>query len=597
MSALFTLADLAARYAARPEAVFDVVEEVVARIASCDDPAIFISTVAPDDLRAAARALLDRAPDPAALPLWGVPFAVKDNIDVAGLATTAACPAFAYTPERDATVVARLKAAGALVVGKTNLDQFATGLNGTRSPYGAPKNAVDPAYVSGGSSSGSAIAVARGLAAFALGTDTAGSGRVPAAFNNIVGIKPTPGLVPNTGVVPACASLDCVTVFTASVADGVAVRRVMDGFDAADPYSRTIEARVVAPTPRVGVLGAKDRQFHGDEEAAWLYAAAIERAKGLGWTVVEFDYAPFAEVAALLYEGPWLAERLAEFEGLLDTTPEIFDPTVRGLLENSRRFTAADTFRGLHRLEALLRACATVAAGFDFMLLPTSPTLATIEAMRADPVRLNARFGTYTNFVNFCRMAAIAVPSGFRANGLPFGVTLIGPQGSDDGLAPHAARWHAAAGTGSGPGREPVGETAIAPPADGFLEIVVVGAHLSGQPLNHQLVDGGGRFVRTTRTAADYRLFALPDTVPPKPGLVREPGFAGAGLEVEVWALPPAAFGRFVAAIPAPLGVGKVTLADGTAPTGFLCEAHALVGARDITALGGWRAFRAQAAG
>ena len=596
-AALFTLADLAHRYAARPEAVLDVIEEVLARLAACDDPAIFIATVAPDDLRGAARALLARAPDPASLPLWGVPFAVKDNIDVVGLATTAACPAFAFTPERDATAVARLRAAGALVVGKTNLDQFATGLNGTRSPYGAPKNAIDPAHVSGGSSSGSAVAVARGLCAFALGTDTAGSGRVPAAFNNIVGIKPTPGLVPSTGVVPACASLDCVTVFSATVADGVAVRRVMEGFDAADPYSRAIEARGVASAPRVGVLAAKDRVFHGDEEAAWLYAAAVERAKGLGWTVTEFDYAPFAEVAALLYEGPWLAERLAEFETLLDTTPEVFDPTVRGLLESSRRFTAADTFRGLHRLEALLRESAAVASGFDFMLLPTSPTIATIEAMRADPVRLNARFGTYTNFVNFCRMAAIAVPSGFRGNGLPFGVTLIGPEGCDDGLAPPAARWHATAGTGTGPGRAAVGETAIAPPADGFLEIVVVGAHLTGEPLNHQLVDGGGRFVRATRTAADYRLFALPDTVPPKPGLVREPGFVGSGLEVEVWALPPAAFGRFVAAIPAPLGVGKVRLADGTAPTGFLCEAHALTGARDITALGGWRAFRAQAAG
>jgi allophanate hydrolase len=594
---LFTLTDLAARYAARPEAVLDVVEEVIARLAACDDPAIFISMVAPDDLRAAARALLERAPDPAALPLWGVPFAVKDNIDVEGLVTTAACPAFAFTPERDATVVARLRAAGALVVGKTNLDQFATGLNGTRSPYGAPRNAVDPAFVSGGSSSGSAVAVARGLSAFALGTDTAGSGRVPAAFNNIVGIKPTPGLVPNTGVVPACASLDCVTVFAATVADGVAVRRVMDGFDAVDPYSRTIEARVVAPAPRVGVLGAKDRQFHGDDEAAWLYAAAIERAKGLGWRVTEFDYAPFAEVAALLYEGPWLAERLAEFETLLDASPEVFDPTVRGLLDSSRRFTAADTFRGLHRLQALLRETEAVASCFDFMLLPTSPTIATIEAMRADPVRLNAHFGRYTNFVNFCRMAAIAVPAGFRASGLPFGVTLIGPEGSDDALAPFAARWHAASGCGAGPGREPQPEATIPPAAGGFLEIVVVGAHLSGQPLNHQLVDGGGHLLRTARTAPDYRLFALPNTVPPKPGLVREPGFVGPGLEVEVWSLPAASFGRFVAAIPAPLGVGKVTLADGTAPTGFLCEPHALVGAEDITGFGGWRAWRARPIG
>lgn len=588
---LYTLSDLAARYAARPAALFEVVEEVIARMAACDDPAIFISTVAGDDLRAAARALLERAPDPAALPLWGVPCAIKDNIDVAGLETTAACPAFAYRPETDATVVARLKAAGALVVGKTNLDQFATGLNGTRSPYGAPRNAIDPAYVSGGSSSGSAIAVARGLVAFALGTDTAGSGRVPAAFNNIVGIKPTPGLVPNTGVVPACASLDCVTVFTATVADGVAVRRVMDGFDAGDPWSRSIEAKVLGARPTVGVLALADRSFFDDDEAAGLYEAAIERAKGLGWEVVEFDYRPFAEVAALLYEGPWLAERLAELQPLLDSNPKVIDPTVRGLLENSRRFTAADAFRGQHRLRALMRQTAAISCGFDFMLLPTSPTIATIEAMLVDPVRLNARFGTYTNFVNFLKMAAIAVPAGFRSNGLPFGVTLIGPEGSDEALAPFAVHWHAEAGTGTGPEREPVEDVVLTPRLDGFLEIVVVGAHLSGQPLNHQLVDGGGHLLRTTRTEADYRLFALPNTVPPKPGLIREPGFSGPGLEVEVWALPAASFGRFVAAIPAPLGVGKLALADGTAATGFLCETHALAGAEDITSYGGWRAF------
>jgi allophanate hydrolase len=590
---LFTLGDLAARYAADPNALLDVVEEVIARMEACDDPAIFITPVAPDALRAAARALLAAAPDPASRPLWGIPFAVKDNIDVAGLPTTAACPAFAFTPERDATVVAKLTAAGALVVGKTNLDQFATGLNGTRSPYGAPKNAVDPAHVSGGSSSGSAVAVARGLAAFALGTDTAGSGRVPAAFNNIVGIKPTPGLVSNAGAVPACASLDCITVFAATVADGVAVRRVMEGYDAADPWSRPIVPVGLAAAPRVGILAPKDRQFHGDDEAAALYAAAIDKAATLGWTTVEFDYAPFAEIAALLYEGPWLAERLAEFEDLLDATPDVFDPTVRGLLESSRRFTASDAFRGQHRLKALLRRAEAVAAGFDFMLLPTSPTIETIAAMRADPVRLNARFGTYTNFVNFCRQAAIAVPSGFRASGLPFGVTLIGPEGSDDALAPFAAAWHAASGCGTGPGREAVADRAPPPIDDGCLEIVVVGAHLTGQPLNHQLTDGGGRLLRTTRTAPDYRLYALAGTVPPKPGLIREPGFVGPGLEVEVWALPPAAFGRFVAAIPAPLGVGKVALADGTAPTGFLCEPFALEGAREITELGGWRAYRA----
>ncbi|MCI4677870.1 allophanate hydrolase [Rhodoblastus acidophilus] len=588
--ALFTLDALRARYAARPQSVLDVVEEVLARIEACDDPAIFISRVAPDDFRAGARDLLARAPDPASLPLWGVPYAVKDNIDVEGMATTAACPDFAYVAAKDATVVARLRAAGALLVGKTNLDQFATGLNGTRSPYGAPRCVFNADYVSGGSSSGSAVAVARGLVAFSLGTDTAGSGRVPAAFNNIVGVKPTPGLVSAAGVVPACRSLDCVNVFATNVADGVAVRRAIEGFDPEDSYTISAPARGLPPQPRVGFLAAKDREFYGDAQNETLYGQAMAQAEKLGWRLVEFDYAPFAAIAALLYEGPWLAERLAAVDSFLAQKPEAFDPTVRGLIESAKKFSAADAFRGQYRLKDLLRAADREAEKFDFMLLPTSPTIHTVAAMKADPVRLNAQFGRYTNFVNFRAMAAIAIPAGFRADGLPFGVTLIGPAQSDEALAPFAAAFHAAAGCGAGASREAVAAPAPTPVGD-HIEIVVVGAHLAGEPLNWQLTQGGGWLVEATRTAPDYRLFALANTAPPKPGLIHEPGFVGPGLEVEVWSLPADSFGRFVNAIPAPLGVGKVTLASGRQVTGFLCESHALAGAREITAFGGWRAF------
>jgi len=588
---LLTLDALHARYAARPEAVLEVVEEVLARIAACDDPAIFISRVATDDLRTAARDLLARAPDPGQLPLWGAPYVVKDNIDVAGMPTTAACPDYAYVADKDAFVVARLRAAGALLIGKTNLDQFATGLNGTRSPYGAPRCVFNKDYVSGGSSSGSAVAVARGLVAFSLGTDTAGSGRVPAAFNNIVGIKPTPGLVSSSGVVPACRSLDCVNVFAASVADGVAIRRIIEGTDADDAYSIKPAPKRLPAQPRVGVLMAKDREFYGDADSAALYEAAIARGKTLGWEIAEFDYAPFAEIAALLYEGPWLAERLAAIEPFLAVRPDAIEPTVHGLIESARRFSAADAFRGQYRLKSLLRVAEAEAEKFDVLLLPTSPTIHTVEAMRADPVRLNAQFGRYTNFVNFCGMAAIAVPAGFRPDGLPFGVTLIAPGQCDDALAPFAAAFHIAAGCGTGVGKEPVSTAPPAAPVSDDLELAVVGAHLTGQPLNWQLTQAGGRLVEATHTAADYRLFVLPDAIPPKPGLIRDPDFPGEGIEIEVWSLPAPAFGTFVAAIPAPLGVGKITLADGRSVTGFLCESHALGGAQEITEYNGWRAY------
>ncbi|WP_019953381.1 allophanate hydrolase [Yoonia vestfoldensis] len=565
----------------------DLAEEIIRRRHAASDPAIFILPVADDALRAAARDLMAGPRD---LPLWGIPYVAKDNIDVVGLPTTAGCPAYAYDPKADATVIARLRAAGALLVGKTNLDQFATGLNGTRSPHGAPRSVFNADYVSGGSSSGSAVAVASGLATFGLGTDTAGSGRVPAAFNNLVGIKPTPGLVPNTGVVPACRSVDVVTVFAGCVADGIAVRAVMEGVDPGDGFTRAAQPVGIRPKPRIGVLAGSEREFYGNAGFEALYDAAIARAEALGATIVPFDYAPFREAAALLYDGPWVAERLAAVEDFYATNAADFDPTVGGIIGAAGRYSAVDAFNGRYRLEELRAQVAPVWDSVDLLLLPTSPTIYTVADMLADPVTKNSHFGRYTNFANLLGYAAIAVPAGITAHGLPGGVTLIGPAFSDDGLAPFAAALHHSAACGMGR------DTAAAiPPLDtaaipkGMIPIAVVGAHLTGMPLNHQLTDAGGRLLRETMTEAAYRLYALDGTVPPKPGLVRAAD--GAAIKVEIWALPEAAFGRFVTAIPAPLGIGKLTLADGNAVSGFLCEAYALTTAKDITHFGGWRAY------
>jgi allophanate hydrolase len=406
------LRSLLSRYAADPAAI----RAVMALVAQCietGDPAAFIARRSAADLKGEADRLLIEHPDPASLPLWGIPFAVKDNIDVAGLPTTAACPAFAYQPTADAFVVAALRKAGAIVIGKTNLDQFATGLNGSRSPHGAPRCVFDAEFVSGGSSSGSAVAVASGMASFALGTDTAGSGRVPAAFNNIIGIKPTNGLLSNTGSVPACKSLDCITIFATSVADGLAVRRVAEGFDASDPYARQIVRLSLPPAPRVGVLRADEKESFGDAASAALYEAAIARAEALGATIVPFDYAPFREIAALLYEGPWVAERLAAIEPFFKDHADAMDPTVRGIIGGAEGHSAADGFNGQYRFMALKRTTDAILAGLDMLLLPTSPTIHRVDAMLADPVRLNGQFGRYTNFANFLGMASapMACPS------------------------------------------------------------------------------------------------------------------------------------------------------------------------------------------
>jgi allophanate hydrolase len=564
-----------------------VMQEMLARIEAWPDQAVFISRVPDAQILAAAAALAGAAPD---LPLFGIPFVVKDNMDVAFMPTTAGCPEFAYTPTQDATVVAKLRAAGAILLGKTNLDQFATGLNGTRSPYGAPRSVFNPDYISGGSSSGSAVAVGAGFAAFSLGTDTAGSGRVPAAFNNIIGLKPSIGRISAHGVVPACKSLDCVSIFANSAADAVRVLKVAEGLDPADCYSRAARDVTLPLQPRAGILAARDRDFAGDEQAAALYERTLRQAESLGWTLVEIGYAPFLEIALKLYGGAFVAERLAAVGKFYHTNAAAIHPVVRSILEGAANITGAEVFADIYRTQTLRRLAQAELDRCDLLLLPTVPENFTVAEMLEAPVARNARLGIYTNFVNLLDLAAIALPAGFTEDGLPFGVTLIGPAFSELSLAACASALHAASGAGAGASRGAPQSVEQPPPPPDELTIVVAGAHLSGMVLNHELLALGGRLVRAATTAPGYKLFALA-TAPPKPGLVRSPGFAAGCIAVEVWALSSENFGRFVAALPAPMGIGKVTLEDGTVHPGFLCEAYALQDAKDITEYGGWRRY------
>ena len=571
------------------------VEEIYERIARHADPALFITLRPKAEALAEADRLQAEGPDGKAL--FGVPFAVKDNIDVAGLPTTAACPAFAYRPGTSAFVVERLARAGAIVVGKTNLDQFATGLVGVRSPYGVPRNALRADLIPGGSSSGSAAAVGAGLVPFSLGTDTAGSGRVPAALNGIVGLKPSLGALSASGVVPACRTLDTVSIFALDVADAFAVFRAASAFDPADAFSRPFPPPSLsgwANGLRFGVPRRAQLDFFGDREAEAAFARDVAGAQALGARIVEFDFEPFAEVARLLYEGPWVAERFAATKPLIEADPGALHPVTRGIIEAAKKFDAVAAFEASYRLAGLRRRTGGAWAAFDVMAVPTLPRPYTVAEVEADPVRLNSRLGTYTNFVNLLDLAAVATPSGVRGDGLPSSLTLIGPSGSDGLLAGLAAGIQARSGApmgatglavppvGSAPARAPTGRVALA----------VVGAHLAGLPLNHELVQLGGAFLREAETTSDYRLYALPGSEPPKPGLLRVADGAGAAIKLELWTLDPAGFGAFVAKIPSPLGVGTIRLGDGSSAKGFLVEAEAVRGAEDISRFGGWRAYR-----
>jgi allophanate hydrolase len=563
----------------------EIIAGIYDRIDAAPLAPVWISLVPRETALARARQL-ESDPQAAAKPLYGWPLAIKDNIDLAGLPTTAACPAYAYSPNGSATVVQRLLDAGAIAIGKTNLDQFATGLVGTRSPHGACASVFDSRYISGGSSSGSAVAVAQGLAKFSLGTDTAGSGRVPAAFNGLIGLKPTRGLLSTHGVVPACRTLDCVSILTKTCREAHAVLQAARGFDPLDPFSRAPgEGQDAAPwlggSFRFGVPASGQLEFFGDEEAAALYREAIAEMEAIGGEKVEIDFAIFRAAAGLLYSGPWVAERLAAIRDFAEQHADQMNPVVREIITGAKRYTAVDAFAAEYKLRELRRASEAEWRRMDAMLLPTTGTIYTHEAVAADPIRLNTNLGYYTNFVNLLDLAAVAVPAGFRANGLPFGVSLIGPAFSDEALLAVADRFHPEPG--------PHAELLTHPP--GCIPLAVVGAHLSGQPLNWQLTGRGARLMKTTRTAPGYRLYALAGSVPPKPGLVRDEAFPGPGIEVEVWAVPADRLGGFVAAVPPPLGIGNTALEDGSTVKCFICEPYAIAGATEITQFGGWRKY------
>ncbi len=544
----------------------------------------------------------------ASLPLYGVPFAIKDNIDLSDVPTTAACPSYATTPRQSAPVVAALMAAGAIALGKTNLDQFATGLVGTRSPYGACASAFDPRYISGGSSSGSALAVARGLVSFTLGTDTAGSGRVPAAFNNIVGLKPTRGLLSTRGLLPACRSLDCISVFAGSVADVALVMDLAAGFDVRDPYSRPAPPGPSAlPSPgfRFGVPAKPLLEFFGDTQAEAAFRVALDRLRGLGGQEVAIDFAPFNQAASLLYQGPWVAERGAAVGDFIARGPSGLDPTVAGIISGAKDWNAVQVFQAQQRLKDLARDVEALWSDIDVLVVPTTPTSYTLAELAADPLLPNQRLGTYTNFTNLLDLCGLAVPAGFKAETLPFGVTFLGPAFADRALWSLADRLHQSY-------RPNVGATAhrvlaappVATPRRGVrpalpparvhqsIKLAVVGAHLDGQPLHYQLAELGAHFEGALQTAPVYRLFDLAGTVPAKPGLVRSER-GGRAIELEVYSLDPASFGAFVAQVAQPLCIGSVELGSGEWVKGFLCEPLATEGATEITELGGWRAYLA----
>ncbi|MEW5756158.1 MAG: allophanate hydrolase [Pseudomonadota bacterium] len=573
-----------------------VVEYILQRSRETRTHNIWINRLEPAQLQPYLDRLQDHTPD--TLPLYGIPFAIKDNIDLAGVPTTAACAAFAYVPQQSAFVVQRLLDAGAIPIGKTNMDQFATGLVGTRSPapWGECRNAFDPDYISGGSSSGSAVAVALGLVSFALGTDTAGSGRVPAAFNNIVGLKPSKGLLSMRGVVPACRSLDCVSIFALDCDDANAVLEQAAVFDGADDYARpnpfNNNQRHYGASPtrfRFAVPRQDQLEFFGNDASAALFAAACAALERLGGERIEIDFAPFLAAARLLYEGPWVAERYAAIEPLIDSRPEALLPVIREIIGGAGDKRAVEAFKAGYRLQNCKRQTDRVFEQIDILVTPTAGTLYTIDEINADPVRLNSHLGYYTNYMNLLDYSALALPAGFLANGLPFGITLVAPAMRDRLLLSFGRRWQQHLDLPLGKTQQHYRPAPLnAPRTDqSCIDVVVCGAHLAGFPLNWQLTERGAALVESTRTADRYRLYALAGGPPQRPALVRDENH-GAAIAVEVWRVPAAQFGGFVADIPAPLGIGKVELADGRWLSGFICESCGVMQATEITEYGGW---------
>jgi allophanate hydrolase len=583
-----TIAELRDSYRAGRETPDAVITRLLEDFGAPDSHHVWITRLEPARVMAYVKALGGASPE--SLPLYGIPFVIKDNIDLAGVPTTAACPEYSYTPRESATVVKRLIDAGAIPLGKTNLDQFATGLVGSRSPYGACRNSINRDIISGGSSSGSAVAVARGLASFSLGTDTAGSGRIPAAFNDLIGLKPTKGRLSTRGVVPACRSLDCVSIFALTAEDAATVLGIAEGFDAADPYSRRVRDLQLGGL-RFGVPRRDQREFFGDAEYERLFDAAILHLERQGATAIDIDFAPFLEAARLLYEGPWIAERYAAIGAFLESHPGALHPVTERVIAAGKLPTAVAAFQGEYRLRDLQRQSENTWSEVDWVLTPTSGTIYSLHEVEADPLRLNANLGYYTNFMNLFDLAGVAVPAGFRSDGLPFGVTLVGPAGADRALLQLAGRLNrdavSAPAAGPAPRAAPASTVVQGPER---LAIAVCGAHMDGLPLNHQLRERGAERLQIARTAAAYRLVCLPGGPPQRPGLIRVQN-DGAPIELEVWDVPIDHVGSFIAGIPAPLGLGKIQLESGDWVTGFICEGYAADGASDISSYGGWRAY------
>lgn len=565
----------------------------------CDkaDAAIWITRLDREQLQVYLDALEGQSPD--TKPLYGIPFAIKDNIDLAGVPTTAACPGFSYVPEVSAPVVQALIDAGAIPLGKANLDQFATGLVGTRSPYGVPVNSIKPEDIPGGSSSGSAVAVALGLVTFSLGTDTAGSGRVPASFNNLIGFKPSRGVLSTKGVVPACKSLDCVSVFALTAADAVKVFELTRGFVADDawarPFARTAPGWSPGTPFRFGVLPQSQRHYFGAPEADVLYEDSVSRLCAMGGTAVGVDFEPFLEAARLLYGGPWVAERYVATQSMLETDPDGILPVTRGIIGGGNKPLATDAFRAIYRLAELKRASEMLWKQVDVMLTPTTPRCYTVQEVMDEPVQLNTNLGTYTNFMNLLDLCGCAVPAGFLPNGRSWGVTLMAPAFQDERILSLAAVLHELSGVNLGAMNTPLPKSpTLAGKTPGWMPVAVCGAHMEGLPLNKDMLAHGAQLKLRTKTAPIYRMYHLPGAGPrpPRPGLVRTPE-NGAAIELEVWDMPESALGSFFATIKPPLGLGWVELEDGSAVCGFVCEAAATSPESDITKHGGWRAWMA----
>jgi len=572
-----------------------LIEHLLTASEKYDDHNIWISRLSTEQVQPYLDRLADYSVDD--LPLYGIPFAIKDNIDLAGVATTAACEDFSYIPDEHAHVVAQLIKAGAIPLGKTNLDQFATGLVGVRSPepWGACKNSINPKYISGGSSAGSAVAVALGLVSFSLGTDTAGSGRVPAAFNNLVGLKSSKGLLSTRGVVPACRSLDCVTIFSRTTDDANQVFEVAADFDQSDAYARPNRdtnkrnyGKVERASFRFATPQVDQLNFFGNQEVEEGFKQAIETLKQLGGIHQTIDFSPFITAAKLLYEGPWVAERRVATEGV---DHKSMLPVIANILATQKEALADDLFKAQYKLQGCYQQVQPVLADYDFILTPTAGTIYTIDQVQADPIQLNSNLGYYTNFMNLLDCSAVAVSAGFMTSGLPYGVTLFSRAFSDTRLLSFANLFQQQLALPLGASQHELPKSNAKPAGVmDTVEVVVCGAHLQGLPLNWQLTDRGGKLVRRTRSSAKYRLYALAGGPPYRPGMIRDEQ-NGQQIEVEVWSLPTVTLGSFVANIPAPLGIGKIELEDNKWYVGFICESYVLDTAIDITHKGGWRNY------